>query len=98
MLTALHLLQLVVYIALLALLGQGALHLLAGAQREQNFFYRLLRLVGQPFTRPVRRLTPSKVADRHVPVVTFLLLTIVYAVVTIEKIKLCLSIGLEVCR
>lgn len=98
MLTALTLLQLVLYIALLAMLGQGVLYLLAGPRRETNFFYRALEIVSRPFTRVVRKLTPALVADRHVPVVTFLLLAIVYAVVTFERMDLCVRIGVEHCR
>ena len=39
MLLFLNAAQLVLYIALLALLGQGVLFLLAGAKRDANFFY-----------------------------------------------------------
>lgn len=98
MLEVLNIVQLVLYIALLALLGQGVLYLIAGARREQNFFYQLLQLVSKPFTLPVRKLTPALVADRHVPVVTFFLLTIAYIVVTIEKINLCVAAGMAGCR
>ena len=98
MLTFLNLLQLVLYIALLALLGQGLLFVLAGAKRSTNLFYQLLQIVSKPFTALVRKLTPAKVADRHVPVVTFFLLVIVYAVVTFEKIDLCVRSGMEGCR
>lgn len=98
MLGVLNLLQLVLYIPLLALLGQGLLYLLAGARRETNFFYQLLQLLSKPFTLVVRRLTPAKVADEHVPVVTFFLVVIAYIVVTFEKIDLCVRIGLDACR
>lgn len=98
MLTALNVAQLILYIALLALVGQGALYVLAGPKREQNVFYRLLQIVGKPFTLLVRRITPRQVADRHVPVVTFFLLLIVYAVVTFEKIQFCVRSGMELCR
>jgi hypothetical protein len=98
MLTFLNLLQLVLYIALIALLGQGLLFVLAGAKRSTNLFYQLLQIVSKPFTALVRKLTPAKVADRHVPVVTFFLLVIVYAVVTFEKIDLCVRSGMEGCR
>ena len=98
MLTALNLVQLVLYIALLALLGQGALFVLAGAKRSQNLFYQLLQIVSKPFTLVVRRLTPRQVADRHVPVVTFFLLLVAYFVVTFEKIDLCMKAGMEGCR
>jgi hypothetical protein len=98
MLTALNLAQLVLYIALLALLGQGLLFVLAGAKRSTNLFYQLLQIVSKPFTLLVRKLTPAKVADRHVPVVTFFLLVIAYVVVTFEKIDLCVRSGMEGCR
>lgn len=98
MLTVLNVLQLVLYIALLALVGQGALYVLAGPRREGNFFYRLLQVISKPFTVPVRWITPRQVEDRHVPVVTFLLLLICYAVVTFEKINLCMAANMAGCR
>jgi hypothetical protein len=97
-LTFLTLMQLVLYIPLLALLGQGLLFVLAGQRRDTNFFYQLLKLLSKPFTAVVRRLTPAKVADHHVPLVTFLLLTVIYVVVTVERISLCLRVGVELCR
>lgn len=98
MLLPLNVLQLVLYIALLALLGQGALHLLAGAARERNVFYRMLRTVGRPFARLVRVLAPARVADRHVPLLTFVVLLGAYLAVTFAKIALCLRFGMESCR
>lgn len=98
MLTLLNLAQLLLYIALLALAGQGALYVLAGHKRDTNFFYRLLQLLSKPFTLLVRKLTPTLVSDMHVPIVTFFLLLIAYAVVSFEKIDLCMSLGLEQCR
>ena len=98
MLNVLRVLQLVLYIALLALLGQGVLFLLAGSKRQENFFYRLLEVVARPFTRPVRWITPKQVDDRHVPLVTFLLLVVAYAVVTFERIDLCIASNMVGCR
>ena len=98
MLTFLNLLQLILYIPLLALAGQGALYVLAGPKRDANFFYQLLQLLSKPFTAAMRRLTPAKVADPHVPIVTFFLLLIVYFVVSFERIDLCLKLGVEHCQ
>lgn len=98
MLTVLNIAQLVLYIALLALAGQGALYVLAGPRRGQNLFYQLLQIVGKPFTLLVRKITPRQVADRHVPVATFFLLLIAYAIVTFEKVALCVQSGMEACR
>jgi hypothetical protein len=97
-LTFLNYLQLLLYIPLLALLGQGVLYALAGEKRNGNFFYQLLQLVSKPFTFLVRKITPNKVGDHQVPIVTFFLLLIVYAVVTFEKINVCVSLGMEQCR
>jgi uncharacterized membrane protein len=98
MLGFLNLAQLVLYIALLSLLGQGVLYLLAGARRDGNLFYRVLQGVARPFTGLVRRLTPRRVSDAQVPVVTFLLLLVLYAVVTFERINLCLAADMQGCR
>ena len=98
MLNVLNAIQLVLYIALLALLGQGVLYVISGARRDENFFYRLLQVIARPFTRPVRWITPRQVEDRQVPLVTFLLLLIIYAVVTFEKIDLCIAANMTGCR
>jgi len=98
MLTFLTLTQLILYVPLLALLGQALLYVLAGAKRDSNFFYQLLKLLSKPFTVVVRKLTPRLVADEHVPVVAFFLLLIVYTVVTLERIELCVQIGVEQCK
>ena len=98
MLTFLNLLQLILYIPLLALVGQGALYVLAGHKRDSNFFYRLLQLLSKPFTLAIRRVTPAKVADHQVPIVTFFVLVVVYFVVTFERIDLCMKVGLEHCQ
>ena len=98
MLTLLTLLQLVLYIPLLALLGQGILYVLAGPRRESNFFYQLLQLLAKPFTFIVRLITPRQVGDHQVPIVTFFLVVILYLVVTFERINACLQAGIEVCK
>ena len=98
MLTILNVAQLVLYVALLALLGQGALYVLAGTKRASNLFYQLLQIVSKPFTLLVRKITPRQVSDQHVPLVTFFLLLIAYAVVTLERISLCVKAGLETCK
>ncbi len=90
MLTFLNIFQLVLYIALLALVGQGILYVLAGPKRDINFFYKLLQLLSKPFTLPVRKITPKQVSDSQVPLVTFLLLVVIYAVVTFKRTDLCI--------
>jgi uncharacterized protein YggT (Ycf19 family) len=99
MLNVLNIAQVVLYIALLALLGQGALYVLAGAKRDSNFFYKLLQVISKPFTVPMRKLTPRAVADEHVPVVTFFLLLVVSFVVFVERgYLMCEQLGYTDCR
>ena len=101
MLTFLNAVQVVLYVALLALLGQGVLYVLAGEKRETNLFYTLLRVISKPFTVPVRKITPKQVGDHQVPIVTFFLLVVLYTVVTFERADLCITsnmVGQPGCR
>ena len=98
MLLFLSAVKLVVEIALMALVGQGLLFILAGPKRATNVFYGLLSVLSKPFTLLVRRITPKMVADHQVPIVTFFLVLIVYFIVTFERIDLCLKVGLEQCK
>ncbi len=59
---------------MLLLIGQLLVRVLSFGRHEENAVYRFLRFLVSPVTRVVRRITPTKVDDRHVPVVTFLLL------------------------
>lgn len=71
---ALALLHELVKFAGLLLLGQLLVYALSFGRHENNPIYRLFRFLTSPVVRAVRRITPAKVADRHVPVVSFLLL------------------------
>lgn len=90
--------KLLAEIASLALLGQWLLGKLAGTRREQNFFYQLLSLLGRPAVRVARRVTPRFVHPRHVPLVAFALLAMVWLGATVAKIQLCLAMGVALCQ
>jgi hypothetical protein len=90
--------KLVAEVALLAMVGQFLLGLLAGAKRESNFFYRLLQVLTKPFVKGVRFISPRAVVDRHIPLAAFLLMTMVWITMTLLKIDLCLQIGVAQCR
>lgn len=70
----LGILRALVEVALLALLGQGALALLAGAKRHTNPIYQLFAIITKPVMRIVRFVTPKPVLDKHLPFVAFFLL------------------------
>ena len=90
--------KLIAEVALLALFGQWILGLLAGAKKDQNLFYQILQIVGQPFVVVARAISPRQIIDRHVPFVAFLLLVFVWIAVTILRIRTCLQIGVELCK
>jgi hypothetical protein len=78
-----------VQVATLALLGQGALAVLAGKYREQNLFYRVLRIVASPAVRAVRFVTPPVKNDAHIPMLAFFLLLWLWIVLALVKRHLC---------
>ena len=90
--------KLLAEIALLALVGQFLLGLLAGRRRDSNFFYRILQVITSPVVRGVRLIAPRAVLDRHLPLACFVLLASIWMTVTIVKIDVCLRIGVEQCR
>lgn len=98
MLAFANIVKLIAEIALMALLGQWLLGLLAGAKKEQNLFYQILQIIGKPFVSAARLLTPRLVLDRHVPLVTFLWLLFAWFFATKYRVEECLRIGVELCK
>lgn len=98
MLILVSIIKLLAEIALMALLGQGVLAVLAGAKRDQNVFYQLLQVMTRPFIAGTRLITPKVVLERHVPIVTALLLFFVWLAATFAKISICVQIGVEACK
>ena len=91
MLTLVVILKALTEIAGLALLGQGVLHVFAGANREQNLFYRVLKTITAPIIRVVRLVTPRFVADQHIGMAAFFLLAGIWLALIIEYRGLCVA-------
>lgn len=85
---ALALLHELVKFAELLLLGQLFVYVLSFGRHENNPIYRLFRFLTSPVVKTVRRITPAKVADRHVPVVSFLLLFWLWALLIFVRFDL----------
>ncbi len=68
---ALGFVHLIVAIALMGLCAQAVLYVLAGANRENNIFYQVARIIPSPFVKLFRLITPKKIDDRHVPFAAF---------------------------
>jgi hypothetical protein len=90
--------KLICEIALLALAGRWLLGLLAGQKKDSNFFYKALEAMTKPFVTAARFITPKAILDRHVPFVAFLLIGFIWVVSVIEKVRICTSIGMELCK
>jgi hypothetical protein len=90
--------KLICEIALLALAGRWLLGLLAGQHKESNFFYKALEVMTKPFVSAARLITPKVVLDRHVPLVAFLLLGIIWVVALFEKVRICTQVGMHLCK
>ena len=63
--------QLVVAIALMGLVAQAVLYVLAGQNRDKNIFYQVVRIIPSPFVKLFRLLTPKTFEDRVIPFATF---------------------------
>jgi hypothetical protein len=91
-------LKLIAEMALMVLLGQWLLGLLAGARRDSNVVYQLLQVAGRPFMVLARTVSPRFVVERHLPLVAIALLAVAWLICTILKIRICLEIGVALCR
>ena len=76
-----------------ALLGQGVLYLFAGAAREKNFAYVMLKAVTSPVFRLARLLTPRFVLDRHIWLLTPLIVLALWVTFTYLKIRIVIEAG-----
>lgn len=81
--------RVVVEVAGLALIGQGVLYLLAGANREQNFFYRILKTITFPVWKLARWVTPRFVLDQHVGYVAFLIVAVAWLYLLGSHVQAC---------
>jgi len=82
-------LRVLVEVAGFALLGQGALALLAGKSRHDNLFYKILQTITRPVVKAVRFVTPRFIIDTHVPMVSFFLLFWLWIMLAAAKRHLC---------
>ena len=78
-------------VAGVAMIGQGLLYVLAGAKRDQNLVYGMFKTLTSPVMKVTRWITPRVVLDRHLGLVAFLFLIVLWFGLTIMKIKIVLE-------
>lgn len=80
-------------VAGVAFFGQGVLWVLAGSRREDNLIYKFFRVLTSPVNKVTRFITPRVVLDQHIGLVGFLLVLVLWVVLTAYKIKTCSELG-----
>ncbi len=76
----------------LFLIGRGLIAMLVKFMRQapdRNVIYQLFVVLTKPVISLVRKVTPSVVVDRHLPVVAFLLVVWIYLLAAGWKLSLC---------
>jgi len=89
--TLVTILKALIEVAGFALLGQGALYVFAGASRDTNFVYLMFKAVTAPVFRLTRIIMPRFILDRHVWLLTPLVVLVLWVVVTYFKIRIALE-------
>jgi hypothetical protein len=79
-------LKALIEVALVVLMAQGLLFVLAGASRHQNLVYRMFATVTQPIMKATRLITPRFIVDQHIGLVAFLLLALLWVLALALKV------------
>jgi hypothetical protein len=78
-------------VAAFSLLGQGVLYVFAGASRERNFAYLMLKAVTLPVFKIARWIAPRFILERHIWLLTPLVVLVLWAIFTYLKIRIVLG-------
>jgi hypothetical protein len=93
MLLFIQMFKAIIEVALFAFIGQGILYILAGAKRDSNFVFTLLKMITAPMTSVVRFVSPRIVLDQHIPLATFLFLSTLWIALTVAKLRIFMQAG-----
>jgi hypothetical protein len=78
-------------VAGVAMIGQGILWVIAGAKRDQNLVYGIFKAITSPVMKVTRWITPRVILDRHLGLVAFFLLMVLWLGLTVAKIGIVLE-------
>ena len=78
-------------VAGVAMIGQGVLYALTGNKCDQNTFYVIFRTITSPVLKVTRWITPRVILDRHLGLVAFFLLIVLWLGLTVMKIRIVLE-------
>lgn len=80
-------------IALMALISQGALYILAGSKRDGNFIYFILKTMTMPVIKFARAITPRVILDQHIGFIALFILLIVEVILIAAKLHFFIQAG-----
>ena len=78
-------------VALMALIGQGALFVLAGTKRDQNIVYIMFKTIAAPVMKLTRLVAPRFIVDQHIGFLALFFLLLLEAILIVLKIRLYLA-------
>ncbi len=78
-------------VALMALLGQAALFILAGSKRESNIVYSMLKTITAPIMKATRWIAPRFIVDQHIGFLALFFLLALEAILILLKVRLYLA-------
>jgi hypothetical protein len=78
-------------VAGVAMIGQGVLFALTGTKCDQNPVYGIFKTITSPVMKVTRWITPRVVLDRHLWLVAFFLLLVLWLGLTVMKIGIVLQ-------
>ena len=78
-------------VAGVAMIGQGVLYALTGNKREQNPVYGIFKAITSPVLKVTRWITPRVILDRHLGLVAFFLLIVLWLGLTVVKIRIVIA-------
>ena len=78
-------------VAGVAMIGQGVLYAITGNKRDQNWVYGIFKSITSPVMKVTRWITPRVILDRHLGLVAFFLLLVLWLGLTVMKIRFVLE-------
>jgi hypothetical protein len=84
-------------LALAFILGRFLVGLFAGANRQNNIFWRIFNLAAKPPLWLTRRISPRLILDQHIPLAAASWLSVAWVLLVVAKIDGCIREGVSKC-
>ena len=75
-------------VAMMALIGQAALYVIAGSRREGNIVYSMLKTITAPIMKTTRWIAPRFIVDQHIALLAFFFVLLLEVILIVLKIRL----------